>query len=241
MSVLDENGKSAGDGGSLVAEYVLGVLDQQAHQAMARRIADDPNMQAEARFWQQRLSTLDESFEEVAAPRATFGKVETRLFGTTAYTNPFVALWQSVALWRGLAAGGVAVAALAIGLNVLQPVVDTDVTAPAQLVATLDAEDSDVKFLAFYDASRGSVRLAALSGEKVENKDFELWFIDGDKAPVSLGIVPVEGKVEVALTDEMRETIHEGTVLAVTLEPLGGGPGGKPSGPIVAAGAVSLV
>lgn len=229
------------DNQSLVAEYVLGVLDATEHEKVSKLIATDPKLQAEARFWQTRLSSLDESFEEVTPAPEVFDKIKGRLYGTTAYTGPFAAIWNSLALWRGLTVGALAVSALAIGLTILQPAPVSPEQFATQLVAALEAEGSSVKFLALYDETTGNVRLASVSGDIAPDRDFELWFIEGDATPISLGVVPLEQKVAVPLSAEMQATIGEGTVFALTLEPKGGSPEGIATGPIVAAGAVSFI
>lgn len=241
MTTTTQNGGPENGDDIRAAEFVLGVLDAPEHDAIAARLATDPGLQASVRFWQSHLSSLDEQFEAVAAPSAAYGKIEQRLFGASSAPAPLVRFWENLNLWRGLAAGGVAIAALAVGFSVLQPMPGTNTGAAGQLVATLEAADTNVKFLARYDSADGQVHLAALSGEAVPDRDFELWFIQGSDAPVSLGVVPASGKIDVPLTDEMRATISEGTVFAITLEPIGGGPDGKPTGPIIAAGAVNFV
>lgn len=238
----DQNHSDSGNGDQpLVAEYVLGVLDAAEHAKISKLIAADPKLQAEVRFWQSRLSSLDESFEEVTPAPEIFDKIKGRLYGTTAYTGPFAAIWNSLALWRGLTAGALVVSALAIGLTILQPAPITPEKFATQLVAALDAEGSSVKFLALYDSQTGNVRLASLSGDIAPDRDFELWFIEGDTTPISLGVVPLDEKVAVPLSAEMQATIGEGTVFALTLEPKGGSPTGSATGPIVAAGAVNFI
>lgn len=233
---------SAGMGGddARAAEFVLGLLPVDEHGAFQLRLEAEPELRRRVRFWRQRLSALDTEFTEVAPPPAVRGRLEAQLFADESVKTGLLShLWGSVGLWRGLAAAGVLAAAVAIGSPyfVRQP-------APlpqAQLVANLAADESNVRFLARYDAGTGTVRLAALSGEAVPGKDYELWFIQGEAAPVSLGLLPIEGRSDVTLTEEMQAQIGEGTVLAVTLEPEGGAPGGIASGPIVAAGAVTNV
>ena len=217
------------------------MLDAETHAEVAERIAADPALQRQAQFWQTRLSTMDGSFEEVTAPAGVLSKVEARLFGATADASPFAAFWSNIAVWRVIAAGGVAVAALLIGVNLMRPVQTGPAVAPTQLAATLEADQSNVKFLVLYDSASGDVRLSGLSGNQVPDRDFELWFIQGDNAPQSLGVVPVNGRVQVQLDAKMRASIGAGTVFAVTLEPKGGAPAGVPTGPIVAKGAVSII
>ncbi|MBD7956326.1 anti-sigma factor [Microbacterium sp. Sa4CUA7] len=64
-----------------------------------------------------------------------------------------------------------------------------------------------------------------------EDETFELWFVRGDEA-ISAGTFAADGsKATTALDGEMQP----GDVIAVTIEPAGGAPGGAPTGdPIVA-------
>jgi anti-sigma-K factor RskA len=227
--------EEAGDGRALIAEYVLGLLDAEAHERLRRRIAESPKLQAEEAFWQSRFSYLDAEFAPVEPPRHALSQIEKRLFPETARAS----FWDSLALWRGIAAGAVAVAAVAIGFSLLQPAPTSGVLA-TQLVAALQAEGSDVQFVAFYDGT-GGVRLTALSGSAIPDRDYELWAIQAGQAPISMGLVPVDGRTTLALSDQVRAGWGEGSVLAITLEPKGGAPGGVATGPIVAQGVVTKI
>lgn len=233
---MSERDTQEGDGDrAIIAEYVLGLLDAPAHERVGRRITGDALLQREHDFWANHFSGLDEQFEPVTPPAYILPKIETRLFGQEKRTS----FWDSLALWRSVAAGALAVAAVAVGFSVLQPSPDSSALA-TQLVAALQAEGSDVQFLALYDGS-GAVRLTALSGDSMPNNDYELWAIQGGGAPISMGVVPINARTTVELSDAVRSGWGEGSVLAVTLEPKGGAPAGVPTGPIVAQGAVTKI
>lgn len=235
-------GDSSGRDGDqvLVAEYALGLLDAAEHAAMARRIASEPALAAELKLWRARLASLDSEFAETPAPAAVQLKLERRLFGS-GEAGGITGWWNSLALWRGLAGAGVAVAVLAVGVNLAQPPrVDPKLFAN-QLVAALSEQGSNVSFVALYNPATGSMRLTALSGEAVPEKDFELWAIRGAEAPVSMGVIPARARSDVKLTPELLQGFGEGTVLAITLEPKGGSPTGGPTGPIVAKGAATAI
>ena len=220
---------------ALVAEYVLGLLGPEEHARIGKQIEADPALQKERDFWSARFAALDGDFAEVPPPAHVLQRVETRLFGA----ETKLSLWNSLALWRGITAGALAVAVAAIGFNLMQPA--PSVTAlTTQLVAALEAEGSDVRFLALYDGA-GTVRLTALSGAVGGDQDLELWAIQGGNDPISMGVVPVNERSTVELSERVRAGWGEGSVLAITLEPKGGATEGKPTGPVVAAGEVHRI
>jgi anti-sigma-K factor RskA len=240
MSTDDHSGDGRDEDKLLVAEFALGLLHADEHQRLAHRIAADPALKAELSLWQSRLASLDSEFAETPAPAGVLARVESRLHGTSQRATRG-GLWDSLMMWRAVAAGSLAVAALAIGVNLMQPRVD-----PAQfateLVAALQAQEgSGVEFVALYDADTGSVRLTSLSGEVAADKDLELWYIKGDEPAVSMGVIPVGQKTEIELGPEARAKFGEGTILALTLEQKGGSPTGVAQGPIVAVGSATPI
>ncbi|RYE60697.1 MAG: anti-sigma factor [Hyphomicrobiales bacterium] len=233
MSETEESG--AEKGRAAVAEYVLGLLGTAEHERVRRRIEAEPALQQEHDFWAARFSHLDAEFEPKTPPSYILPALERRLFGAQKSRS----WWDNLFLWRSVATGALAVAAIAVGFAVLQPRPDSAALA-TQLVAALRAEGSDVQFVALYDGT-GAVRLTALSGEAVPNSDYELWAIQGGGAPISMGVVPINARTTVELSDTVRAGWGEGSVLAITLEPQGGAPGGIPTGPVVAQGAVTQI
>lgn len=236
--------RDEGEGGAsaLVAEFALGLLDAAEHDRVARMIAADPALRAELRMWRTRFQAFDAEIAEQAAPAGVWDKLEGRLFGGSVAAAKSASVWDSLALWRGLFAGALAVAVVAIGVNVMRPAAPSPEEFAVQLVAALQSQEgSGVEFVAFYDSASGNVRLLGLSGEAVPDKDYELWYIKGDEPAVSMGVIPVDARTEIELDPETRAKFDEGTVLAVTLEQKGGSPTGVAQGPIVSVGSATRI
>jgi anti-sigma-K factor RskA len=229
-------GNDMDDEGIGAAEYALGLLPPAEREAFEARLRAEPALRTELAQWQARFAGLDAEFVETPAPPAVLKRLETRLFGAA----PAAGWWESLRLWRGLAGAAVAVALIAIGLNIATPRPDPKAFA-AELVAALSAQGSSVSLVALYDAQSGAVRLIGLSGAPVAGKDFELWAIEGSTAPRSMGVIPVVGSTELKPPRDLLKGFGEGTVLAITLEPKGGSPTGAPTGPIVAKGAATRI
>jgi anti-sigma-K factor RskA len=238
MSAVDENGPERGGDDIVAAEYVLGVLAADERQDAARRMDAEPDFARLVERWEADLSPLAAGYPEVEAPASVKAALDRRLFSdrvSSAPASPAASAgwWSSLAFWRGLAAAAIAALALYIALPFINP---PAVTPQPRLVASLDAEGSDVRYLAVYDARTGDIGLSHVTGDRASGRDFELWMIEGKQPPVSLGIVPAGANVHLAVGDDVRGKIASGAVLAISLEPAGGSPTGQPTGPVVAAG-----
>jgi len=222
------------DGDSLLAaEYVLGVLATQERQAVARRIETDQDFARLVDAWEAHLAPLASAYPAAEAPAAVKAALDRRLFGTAEAATARPSLWSSLAFWRSLTAAALAALLLALVIPSLQPPVPD---ADSRYIASLAADTSDVRYLALYDQDDGKVSLAHVSGQKEAGRDFELWMIEGDNAPVSMGVLPGGEAIQITITPELRAKLAAGAVLAISLEPAGGSPTGQPTGPVVAAG-----
>ena len=232
----DSDGSEGGDD-VLVAEYALGLLPAAERQAFERRLRDDQALRRELELWQGRFGDLDQGFAEVPAPANAWKGIETRLFPAAVRSS----WWDSLALWRGLAGAGVAVAVAAVGFNLLRPAPTAEAIATELVAALRPNEGSGIAFVAFYDTATEEVRIVGLGGEQPSGKDYELWYIAGDDPAVSMGVIPVDQRTQIELDEAARQKIAEGTTLAVTLEPEGGSPTGVATGPIVSVGTAMAI
>jgi anti-sigma-K factor RskA len=238
MSTSDDIGGDFEGRNALVAEYVLGLLSPSEHERVVRLIEADQGLRAERDFWVSRFAALNAEFEETPVPAHIYAAIEARAFGDAIRARAPLPWWESLMVWRSIAAGAVAVAVAAVGFNLMQPRFDAS-TMAVQLVAALQAQEgSGVEFVALYDEGSGQVRITSLKGAAIPDKDFELWYINGDQPAVSMGVIPVNERREIAVDPTV---IGPGTVLAVTLEQTGGSPTGVAQGPIVAVGSATPI
>jgi anti-sigma-K factor RskA len=100
------------------------------------------------------------------------------------------------------------------------------------------AEDASQRFVVAYDAATGTVRLARAAGGAGAGRSLELWAIHEGEAPVSIAVLPEDERFEFVVPEPLRPRFAEAT-LAITDEPLGGAPGGQPTGPVVAVGGIT--
>ncbi|UCI08039.1 anti-sigma factor domain-containing protein [Mesorhizobium sp. B1-1-8] len=235
MTLAEDNGPERGGDDLLAAEYVLGVLPADERQIASRRIETETAFARLVDAWEAHLSPMAAAYAAVEPPASVKVAIDRRLFASASATSaaPRAGLWSSLAFWRGLAAAAIAALAVYVALPSVIPPVPQPQT---RLVASLAANNSNVKYLAVYDAARHEVGLSLVSGERGAGKDFELWMIEGKNAPVSMGVIPAGQTARVAVTPAVQQKLAQGAVLAVSLEPTGGSPTGQPTGPVVAAG-----
>ncbi len=97
-------------------------------------------------------------------------------------------------------------------------------------VATITAPTGD--HLWEVDVYRTSGRLIVRAGQlppHPADRDFELWALPAGGSPVSLGVMPVTGKIDRTLTSAQQQALANATQIAVTVEQLGGSPSGAPT------------
>jgi len=221
----------------LAAEYVLGVLDAARRRDAARRIETDQTFARLVDAWEVRLSGLAEAYVPEPAPERVKQAIDRRIFRTGGAAG--AGLWSSLAFWRGLA--GAAVAAMLLLAAVPYLTGPQVAPQPARLAASLAADGSEVRYLALYDAAAGQVAMSHVHGARGPGRDFELWLIEGDRPPASMGVIPEGGSVHMPVDDAMRARIASGAVFAISSEPQGGSPTGRPTGPVVAAGSLLAI
>ncbi len=200
----------------LAAEYVLGALDAAERYMVEMRVKNEPALAAKVAAWEDRLSGLAEDYAPAPLPDL-LPKIEARLFPVGKKRS----WWADLRLWGAVLLASVALVAY-LALTPPKP----------ELTATLSADQGALQFAAVITG--GKLTITRVSGDVADPAhSHELWIIAGNDPPVSLGVIPAEGET-ISLPHATA-----GAILAVTLEPPGGSPTGKATGPIVAKGELS--
>jgi anti-sigma-K factor RskA len=242
MTFEDDHGPMEGSDDLLAAEYVVGALSAEERRQAALRIERDPGFARLVEAWEARLSPLADAYPEVEPPAAAKQAIDRRLFAAGA-GNPRTArggLWQSLAFWRGLAAAALALLVVAIVVPFIAPRA-VPPEGGTQFVASIAPKGSDVSYLAYYDPASRSLALSHVSGEREQGHSFELWAIEGQAKPVSLGVIPAGKTIRVTISPEIGKLLANGGTLAISLEAPGGSSTGQPTGPVVAVGGLNQI
>lgn len=221
----------------LAGEYVLGVLSLADRERVAARIARDRAFAAIVARWQDNLASFNDDYDEVRPPPGVYSKIETRLFPHKTFAQELVATgrwWNSLPLWRGVALGSLAVLITYVALDTGW-IGGRPQSRP--LVAELAGEGNSISLVAAYDVADGRLRVTPVAAGAADQHSLELWLVPGGDDPaISLGVLPQTGEGTVEIPANLRPRLGEGVTLAVSLEPFGGSPTGKATGPVIAVG-----
>lgn len=229
MTILGE------DDFALAGEYVLGLLDPATEALVRARIATDDDFAAEVDAWRLRLQPMIDD-NETPAPPHVWRKIEAALPMQSGQDNSGgnVRFWQML---TGLSTVAAAIMAVIL-LQQPAPVAPPEPSAP--LIAALGSETGQASLTARYDATNGQMLLTPVSLDTGELYP-ELWIIPADGKPRSLGIVSGDSPSQISIDARLREFVDQGATLAITPEPQTGGPGGQPSGPVIASGKIVTI
>ncbi len=214
---------------AIAGEYVLGTLTESERADVDRRRADEPALDEAIAFWERLLSSLDEMTPEVRASEATWLRIAARTIRaeTTMSDAAVVDLSRRVKLWRAATLVS-AIVAIGFGIGFLHQV---ELRHSEQtFVAVLQQDAASPAFIVEVNVQSRSMSVRPVAAKPQTGKSYELWLIhDSLGAPKSLGVIADEGfTVRPDLVNYDVGTI-ESALFAVTLEPQGGSPNGKPS------------
>lgn len=239
MSGQDEGILPDGGDDLLAAEYVLGVLPAAERDAVTKRMGNERGFAQRVAQWEARLEPLNDDYAPLAPPPAIKSVLDARLFGSEASQG--FSLWRSLAFWRGLTVGALALAAIAIVPEFFMPI-EPLVVAAAQIIAPMQAPDTnEVKFVALYQPGSDEIRISKVKSDKGADRDYELWLVDDGGKPQSMGVIPDKDEVVLKVKPEYIAKINAGDAFAVSVEPIGGSPTGSATGPVIAVGVTKSI
>lgn len=212
------------------AELAIGLLEGEERAAALRRVLADPAFAREVEDWRNRLAGLFDDYRDVPAPSA----VADRLAAPADAPRPRNA-WPILALATALAA----VVALFLVMRPGPAPLPIPVAQPHHMmVASLMMTDKSASVPAMIDMTTGEMSIPHADMAPA-GKSAQLWMIGADGVPKPMGLLAAQGTSRMTLAPDQRRQLAAGVTLAVSVEPVGGSPTGKPTGPVVAAGKLS--
>jgi anti-sigma-K factor RskA len=224
---------------ALAAQYVAGTLRGRARTRFETLLPSHPALQRAVREWQARLIPLTGALPEVAPPPQVWKRIEQKLWPAAPAPAP-QAWWEKLQVWRSLSA--MALAAV-VGLGVL-----VAVPQPAQppVVVVLQSTGGDPavagSLVASFSGDGRAVVARPLTKVSLQSdRVLELWWAPEKGAPTSLGLIKADGAT-VLSRGQLPGGLRKSGIdhMAVSVEPPGGSPTGKPTGPVVFYGKLQL-
>ncbi|MCC2955600.1 anti-sigma factor [Massilia sp. IC2-477] len=226
------NSPSKEDPQDLAGQYVLGTLSAESRRAVEQALPRDAALRAAVQAWEARLLPLTALVEPEEPSSQLWPRIARSVAahagGKAGRSAPRARWWDSLALWRVVAAAGVA-AAIVLATVPLQPT-----QAPAaRYMVVLAAPGNMAPGWILQSVDEGRLRLQPLRADAVPAaRALQLWTkADGWSGPVSLGLVEPGKTVEVPLGK--LPPLQPNQLFEITLEPPAGSPLGRPTGPIL--------
>jgi anti-sigma-K factor RskA len=208
---------------ALAGEYVIGTLDAREAAAVDAALSRDAVLREAVERWEAMLAPLAALAPPEAPPPQLWSRIEASLAPPAPAARPAATDWRRW-LWPGWALGASAVAAGLAALLVTRPL-----EAPRLMTVLMSQRDQPAWMV---QADGNAIRLAALNPRPVEgDRVLQLWALpQGATAPTSLGLIPASGSFSVTPGGIVPQA---GMLVEISLEPPGGSPLGRPSGPVL--------
>ncbi len=225
------------------AEYALGTLDPGERAVLAARRLREPDLDEAIRAWEARLAPLAEAAGPIEPPRDLLAAIETRIRGAASQAlangapanGAMVALRRSVTRWRAAAIAASIVAVLLAGSFIAREA--TREAVPHEYVAILQKDAASPAFAITVNLDTREFTVRPVAASAPPGKAYELWLIDPKIGPPrSLGVIAADSATRRANLAQYDRAVVEDATYAITVEPPGGSPDGKPSGPPVFVG-----
>jgi anti-sigma-K factor RskA len=226
--------------GPVVGEYVLGLMSDDERSAFEARLATDAELRGLVAAERERFLELDLTASGPEPGEALWQRIERGMAADPSNVVDIGRAWQAKAsprpeapsrrgFWKGFAAASIlGLAGGGVAYMQIKP------RAPRLIVVLLNDQAQPVSIVETLDDKR--IRVVPLIAIDVPaDRSLQVWTLPD----------PATGPVSMGLLDAVRPTLLEGPVLPtprldqlyeITLEPAGGSPTGRPTGPVIGKG-----
>jgi anti-sigma-K factor RskA len=223
---------------ALIGEYLLGLLDGAEADEVRQLLEHDEDAARMALEWERHFLELSDQLPSQAPSPALWSRIRRSLgLQDEPRRGALASWWNSLLAWR-LSAAALAVALLVV---VLLPPLREPPGAGARYTVVLQQPGEAAKpGWVIQIGSDGALLLDPLVADQVpEGRALQFWtLIDPAEGPRSLGLV--EPNQALRLSPEQIGAVQAGQLFELTLEPAGGSPYNRPSGPVLYIGRAVL-
>ncbi|MGG2397019.1 anti-sigma factor domain-containing protein [Pseudomonas sp. SH1-B] len=215
---------------ALIGEYLLGLLDEPEATEVRQLLEEDQDAARMALEWEQHFLDLSDQLPAQAPSPAVWKRIRQSLgLAPDVPAGDANGWWNNLLTWRLTSAA----LALALLVAVLMPIMRTpDLGGERYTVVLQHPGEAAKPGWVIQIGSDGSLLLDPLIADQIpEGRTLQFWtLIDPADGPRSLGLV--EAGQALRLPAEQIGAVQAGQLFELTLEPAGGSPYDRPSGPV---------
>ncbi len=222
----------------LAAAYVVGSLKGHARRRFRQLAHQRSYLQQAIDDWERRLSPLAERLPEVQPPQRVWQEIQTAIgprenIRSVTDKTP-QGFWRSLALWRGSAFAGMALAA-ALLVYQLVPLSQQDGVATAAFVAVLESQSSEPMVMATaYQPTRELKLVVMDEGVTPRNQRVALWCVmETGRKYMPMGELQHAKETTFKLSKKEWRMLKKTKGLAISMEPMDAPPPETPTGPVM--------
>ena len=223
---------------AVCGEYLIGTLRGAARKRFERALIDEPLVSLRLKHWQGIFIPRYSSMIEVSPSPAAWQRLE-REIGLARYRTPW---HKRLVFWRSWAAATTAALLLAISLQAIKPTLPPTPQPPALVeIAQLAAKSDVTKVTARLSPDGRTLELqAARPVLACPTQSYELWLVPAEGGDaISIAVLgSLTARINVPNAQVGR--LHAGAKLAVSVEPAGGSPTGRATGPVILLGEITI-
>jgi len=221
------------------AEFVLGLLGDEARAAAERRLSSDPAFAREVASWQKHFAVFDDTADEVVPADDLWRKIEAGMAAAvpaSSVSPPSMLrrLWNSLGALRIAALSGTAAAFAFATVAAVTVRHAQEVAARKPVYVAILIDDATRQAGAIVNAfADGRVEMIPLVDMTVPaGRSLQVWTLwNREVGPRSVGLLDRARATPLDL--ERLPTTAADQLFEITLEPSGGSPTGRPTGPIL--------
>lgn len=216
----------------LCGEYLMGAMRGAARRRFERALVDNPRAALRLRYWQGLFELRYTNMMEVQPSAGAWKRLEREL-DLEKFRTPWI---RRTSFWRGWATVATVMLALAFGWQTLSS--RTEFPATMEIAQMTGADVARVSAWLTQDKATLSLR-AARPVVAEPAKSYELWLLTAEGGAISLAVLSTLD-AQFALPPGQAQRLRAGAKLAITLEPAGGSPAGKATGPVIMIGDIRI-
>jgi len=227
----------------LAAEYILGTLHGRARLRFEYYMTLIPSLRDTVDKWSEKFHELDDTLKPIKPKKRVWKNIEYRL-GFSKKQGWLASLFNSLSFWQFSSALTAGFAVVMMAYIVVTPITEQQ---QPQYITVINNQQSQSAWLVSVNLATETLQIKSVAPQKIDaSKSFELWLLPAaKKAPISMGLIPASGKLDVKLSGKLlailKQNLGVAVGMAVSLEPKGGSTTGAPTGPILYQGAIDVI